>query len=197
MPVPRNVYETLLRENRNYEGSWAIWAPEGPHATDGIGDLTIFDAPNIHERLNGDFVFVALNTSDQENGQVGRAIWGNFHSRDAHARDFMLRRALKDTEFWGSYITDALKHVRETKGSRVVSQIRRHPDELARQKILFLEEMSVFGNMPTLVAFGEKTRIVLEELYRLSDEGWRVISVPHYSAPSPQYRETVINSLHQ
>ena len=198
MPIPRNVYETLLKRNEKYEGSWAIWAdPEGTRATDGIGDLTVFDAPGIHERLDGRFVFVALNTSDQPGGQVGRSPWGNFHSNYAHSRDFMLRRALRHTEFWGSYITDSIKHIRENRGAEVVRYVRNHPDELARQREVFLEEMGVLGDRPTLVALGGNTQTVLVDLYQLPTDGWRVIRVPHYSGSTPNYRETVLAELRQ
>ena len=39
--------------------------------------------------------------------------FSNFHSSSSTAQDYKIRYALKDTKFWGSYMTDIIKNFPE------------------------------------------------------------------------------------
>ncbi|MDP6484140.1 MAG: hypothetical protein QGH70_09895, partial [Nitrospinota bacterium] len=68
-----------------------------------MGDISFLDDPNddILAMLDPNTVLVGLNIS----GTIERP-FGNFHSDNSKAQDYKLRYALRDTRFWGGYLTD-------------------------------------------------------------------------------------------
>jgi hypothetical protein len=102
--ISRQRFETV-REKYGHCASWALWAPEGKKAKDGMGDISFFDSPSDEflTVLDPETVLVGLNIS---RGAIERP-FGNFHPDYHEAQDYKLRYALHETNFWGGYLTDA------------------------------------------------------------------------------------------
>ena len=109
--ISQKVYDEL---NKRYSdvASWAVWSPVGEKHKSNTGDMTVFDNKDLLSVLKADVVFVGLNASvheEREDGYTGS--WRMFHSDDnKRQRDFKLRFALKDTPYWGSYMTDIVNN---------------------------------------------------------------------------------------
>ena len=97
--------------------SWAIWASEGKNPTSNIGDLSVLDPAtneNLLSLLNPNVIFVGLNLS---RGDV-KNDFENFHSSYGHAKDYKIRFAIKNSPYWGGYMTDIIKgYVKKESGT--------------------------------------------------------------------------------
>ena len=95
------------RQRFGHFASWAIWADEGESPKSNIDDLSVLSPeqnPKLLELLHGNSILLGLNISRR----IERP-FGNFHDPRPQATDFKIRYALKDTPFWGSYMTDVIK----------------------------------------------------------------------------------------
>ena len=193
----------LNKENYDYLerrygdiASWAIWADATDTPRSNTGDLTVFDAPDLLEKLNPDYVFVGLNASSTHGDLKTRAgrPWYNFHSDYARQNDFKLRYALKDTPYWGAYITDAIKEYPEVDSGKVVTYIRQHPEIIRKNIEILFDELAHLAETPILIALGD-------EVYRLLtkhlDGRFKIVRIKHYAAyiGKEAYREELLQIM--
>ena len=196
--LDRKIYNLMKRKYGDV-GSWAVWCPQtdknAPKSNMGNLDWTK-DEDGLCSVLNPEFVFVGLNLSDSH-GKYSDANtpWVNFHSGNPHGNSFKPRFALKDTSFWGAYMTDLIKGVKETDSKKVVSKLKKDSALLERSMKEFEREISHLGGKPVLVALG---KAVGKFLKPLELEGKYVVKeLPHYSSRinKEQYRAEVSKTI--
>jgi hypothetical protein len=177
--------------------SWAVWKRIGPGDAPkkDVGDLGILDPdrnPALLESLNPNIVLLGLNASSRE---IAPAPWLNFHDPSPMANDFKIRFALKETPYWGAYMTDVFTGLHETDSAKVKSWIKRDPVGVAKQLARLESELVDIGAVePLLVAFGGTAYGVLQA--RLSRKH-RMIKVTHYAHQigKEKYRDEVLRVL--
>jgi len=172
----------FIKKKYGYVASWAVWKEVGETPKSNMGDLNILDPqqnPNLLSQFKPDVVFVGLNISmNLSDGKHFR----NFHpagSRARYAQDYKTRFALKDTELWGGYMTDIIKHYPELHGQDVMGFLNENPDVEKKNIETFREELKDLGTEnPTIIAFGIDTHSVLTR--NLNNE-FNIFQVTHYS----------------
>ena len=173
-----------IKKKYGKSASWAVWAEEGKTPKSNISDLSIFNDNRIIKILNPNYVFVGLNPSIQD---VDKDIWHNFHSKDTKRQnDYKLRYALKNTKFWGAYLTDLASNVKETNSNKVFVS-----DKNVKK---FKEEIALLGTKPVLIAMGDK---VYKALTRYFKDDFTIIGIKHFSCyiSKEAYREAVLKKL--
>ena len=180
----------FIKKKYGHVASWAVWREQGNNPPlFNMGDLTILDPrqnPNLLSQLKPDVVFVGLNTSRNINDPPP---FSNFHSTYSRAQDYKIRFALKDTKFWGGYMTDIIKDYPELHGQRVRSFLRDNPDVEDKNIETFLEELKDLGTKNRIIiAFGSEVYRILSR--NLNNE-FNIFGVTHYAHfINPQrYRE--------
>lgn len=166
-----------IKTKYGHYASWGVWAEEGVKPKDNVGDISVLNpSENIGllETLNPNIILVGLNIS----GRIERAL-GNFHSPNSRSHDYKIRYALKNTSFWGCYITDIIKDF-EQKVSGKTMQYLRHNPEFEKENIkTFLEELDDIGaKKPKIIAFGNDAFSILQR--NLPD--LNISKTHHYSA---------------
>ena len=140
-------------------------------------------------------MFVGLNASSTH-GDVsqGTDAWYNFHSNYSRQNDYKLRYALQGTKYWGSYITDLIKHYEEVDSNKVVSYLKKNPDVVTANINDFKEELALLGDKPVLVALGSATYDILQQY--LGAE-YAIKKIKHYSFTigKENYRDEVLSTL--
>lgn len=172
-----------IKNKYGKSASWAVWKDEGNTPKSNISDLSVFNDKEIYKKLNPNYVFVGLNPSVQDTTEE---IWRNFHSPDTKRQnDYKLRYALKNTKFWGAYITD-LNGTKETDSNKVfVSTNDVHT---------FKEEIALLKTKPVLIALGDK---VYNALTKHLSEEYTIVKIKHFSCyiSKEAYRESVLKDL--
>lgn len=175
--ISQKVYGEL-KEKYGEISSWAVWNPDDVKSN--TGDMTVFSETDLLDTLHSNFVLVGINESvhaDRKDGFTGS--WTNFHSDDESIqKDFILRAALKGTEFWGSYMTDAVKYHSDENSARVGKFIKENSDVLATNIKALKNELKILGDNPRLIAMGRMTEGWLRE--NLGDE-YEIFYMRHYS----------------
>ena len=172
--------------------SWAIWAHEDKEPTSNMGDLTVLDPEinkNLLSELNPNVVLVALNFSEN----VDHKPFENFHAGGKFT-DFKTRYALRDSPYWGGYMTDIIKDYPEKESDRLVEYLK--TDKAIEQSNVeyFRQELRDIGvEKPKLVAFGND---VYDILKRNLPE-FEIVKIPHYAhfISKEKYREEVKRSV--
>lgn len=192
--IAKETYERM-KQFSDYGGSWAIWddAKKGHGVKSGVGNLSIFNQPDIHKMLNSNYVFVGLNGARHDSSDdAGRyPYWRNFHSADnKRQQDYKLRYALHGTKYWGSYMTDAIKCFKETDSSKVRLTI----DEEIYHAETLRRELKALGGNPVLVGLGVKSYAFLKRHFGKTH---KVVKVMHYSyyIGLGKYRNAVLGAL--
>ena len=175
--------------------SWAIWAPELDKPKSNVGNLSVFDDPSLYKRVNPNYAFIGLNVSGGRAEGAKIVTWESFHSPYGKHNDFKLRYALRDTHYWGSYITDLIKNFPELHSENVISYLKHDQDLLKKNIDVFDNEMELLGK-PVLVAMGEP---VYDLLMKTVADRFQIIKIPHYSyrISKENYRAEVLDSLEQ
>ena len=171
--------------------SWAIWSEVGDTPKSNVGDLSIFNGDDFLKDLNLNFVLVGLNIS---RGDVKFPL-GNFHDSRTEATDYKIRFALKDTIFWGSYMTDIIKDFSEKDSGKMMSYLRSNKLFEDNNLEIFKNELKDLGSSnPTIVAFGNDAYSIL--LRNLKNQ-YNILKVPHYANYTSKeiYREQVIDLI--
>ena len=174
--LDENQFEFIKHKYGHY-ASWAVWADEGAKPKDNMGDLSVFDLrtnPDLLRILNPFIVLVGLNIS----GRIERQL-GNFHSRKPHANDYKIRFALKNTPFYGAYMTEIIKDFEQKISGKVMTYLRGDKTFEAENVEIFREEISDLGvEQPRIIAFGNDAYKILSN--NLSGE-YDIGKIPHYS----------------
>ena len=195
--ISKQKYETMKKEFGTLS-SWAVWAPVVDSPKSGVGDLSVFESSDLLDILNPNYVFVGLNCSSThvpKPGSPAVRIWGNFHSTDNRRQhDYKLRYALKDTPYWGGYITDIIKHHAEVDSSKVSRFLSSHPEVVEENIALFEREIEILGTKPVLIALGGKVHEILTSYV---NNKYEIVKVKHYSYTigKEDYRKEMLEAL--
>jgi hypothetical protein len=183
----------FIKEKYGLYASWAIWVHEDEKPKSNMGDLTVLDPEinkNLLSELNPNVVLVALNFSK---GSI-KEPFGNFHSNRGTATDYKTRYALRDSPYWGGYMTDIIKDYSEKESGKLVKYLKTKKSFEQGNAEFFRQEMKDIGaEKPTLVAFGNA---VYDILKRNLPE-FKIVKIPHYAhhMSKEKYREKVKNAI--
>ena len=183
-----------LKEKYGACSSWTIWKEAGPTPKSYTGDMSIFNDANICDKLNDKYVFIGLNGSSTH-GKQEIVPWKNFHSDYKGQNDFKLRYALKNTPFWGSYITDIIKKYHDVDSNNVMNYLKKNPDIVDKNIMIFEEELSILSDeKPVLIAMGNNAHDIVSNHF---GKKYRVFKITHYShfISKEKYRESVEKDL--
>ena len=177
--------------------SWAVWANEGLTPKSNVGDMSVLD-PNVNKclltTLNTNVILIGLNFSHEVTGNK-ILDWHNFHNPGQSSQDYKIRFALKDTPFWGSYMTDIIKEFPEKESNNVMKYLRVNTMLEEENIIAFRQEISSLGSdSPTLVAFGNNVFTILNKHLKSEFEIIKLIHYAHYINKN-EYREKTISSI--
>lgn len=192
--LDKEIYD-IMKKNYWKFWSWAIRWEETGSPTSNTDDMSWVD-PDLYKNINTWYVFVWLNLSSTHwdkwcNDGIA---WSNFHSGYAHQQDFKLRYALKDTVYWGSYITDIIKNLKEVDSNKVNFYLNEHPEKLLENIEFFKKEISYLWDNLKLVALGSKSyRLLNKYLWNK----YEVIKIKHYACRmwKEKYKKEVLSIL--
>tara|TARA_B100001123_G_C14879723_1_gene855474 strand:- start:173 stop:760 length:588 start_codon:yes stop_codon:yes gene_type:complete len=175
MKMDINKYN-FIKKKYGKHASWAVWAEEADKPKSNMGDLSVFDDENILQELNPNIVLVALNFSFSG---VVQEDFSNFHSSNPRAQDYKTRYAVKNTPFWGAYMTDIIKDYAEKESNKVTTDLRNNPSMVTDNIISFEQELEDIGsNDPLLICFGVDAFNILKKNL---GEKYNIRKVSHYS----------------
>lgn len=180
--IKREAYEELEKRYGDI-ASWAIWAPgeDDEESSINIEDMSVFDEPDLLDKIHSDFVIIGLNPSkDNPKKDKYNGSWWMFHMGK---NDHKLRYAFTDTPIWGAYMTDLYKG--QFAGTEDKLSVN---DELIKSAIKELKkELTILGGKPKLIALGNQVRDVLEEhlsdeyeIYRMYNHGYRFKPIEYW-----------------
>lgn len=194
--IKKETYDEMKEEFGDV-GSWGVWEPEGDNPTSNLDVLSIFNNPEILDTLHSNFVFVGINESGHgkvEGDHVEN--WSNFHSAYKYSKDYKIRTAFEDTVFWGSYMTDMIKHHFDPDSARVLNN--KEKADAPENVNLFKRELEILGGKPILISFGGKVEVWLNKHF--SDE-YEILNLTHYSYRTDnnqeQYKQRCIDFIKQ
>ena len=178
--VTQSTYDEL-KNKYGTVASWTLWCPAEDTKKSNTENLSVFQNPDLLEKLNAKYVFVALNAANHPNFQTKPA-WSCFHSGYRYQNDYKLRAATQGTRFEGAYITDIIKYYVETDSSRVKSAIKKDPEIIVNNLKYFQEELKLLkssnnGMNPVLIALGNDAYNLLNKYIT----GYTIKNVRHYA----------------
>lgn len=183
------------RERFGHFASWAVWAEEGESPKSNIDDLSVLNPDKnskLLEVLHGNSILLGLNISRR----IERP-FGNFHDPMPQATDFKIRYGLKDTPYWGSYMTDVIKDFEEKASGKMMSFLKKDK-EFERENIEKLrQEIRILGfTNPVLVTFGKDAEAIVKR--NLGHE-FQIVRIPHYAnyCSKEEYRSQVLEIIQQ
>jgi hypothetical protein len=98
-------YEPIAKKYGHY-ASWALWADEGSRPKDNNGDLSVLDIcknRDLLKQIKPHIILVGLNISRRVEKTLA-----NFHDPRPYSMDYEIRYALKNTPYYGAYMTDII-----------------------------------------------------------------------------------------
>jgi hypothetical protein len=131
-----------IKAKYGYWASWALWAEAGPTPKSNVGDLSIFTGTTFLQYLKPEIILVGLNIS---RGAIKEPL-ANYHDSRAEATDYKIRYALKDSPFWGAYMTDIIKDYDEKESGKVAAYLRANGAFETSNIALFREEIIALGS---------------------------------------------------
>lgn len=191
--IEKLKFEFITQKYGNYS-SWAIWADAIEKPKENIGDLSVFNLeinPHLLEILNPNIIFVGLNVS---RGAIKEPL-GNFHDPRPEGQDYKMRYALKDSPYWGAYITDIIKDYDEKVSINVMTYLKSNMQfEIDNVKTFRQEIDDIGANNPKIIAFSCSVYSILKRNFA---NEFSIIKIPHYSnwVSKEKYRENVCNIL--
>ncbi|MAF82903.1 MAG: hypothetical protein CL797_02225 [Chromatiales bacterium] len=189
--MDKNTFD-FIKEKYGLISSWAVWVEAGDNPTSNVGDLSIFNDPEVIKSLNENIVFVGLNISRSIKTPLA-----NFHDSYSKATDFKIRFALKDSPFWGGYMTDIIKNNIEIDSSKIPNYLKNNPSIEKDNMKIFKEELRDLGcDNPLIISVGALTHIILKRNF---DETYNIINIPHYAVriSKEKYREKILAILNK
>lgn len=170
-------YESI-KNKYGHMSSWAIYSDKKEQKEkSGVGEIPFFENPSesLLSSLNQNIILVGLNISQKIND-----IFGNFHSKKSSAQDYKIRFALKNTIFWGAYMTDIIKDFEQKISGDVMKYLREHRTFEKENIDKFEQELKDIGsNQPVIIAFGNDCFNILQT--NLKDK-YKIYKATHYSA---------------
>jgi hypothetical protein len=184
--ITREKFE-FIKEKYGHWTSWAIWPEAGDTPKSNVGDLSIFIGDEFLQYLNPEIVLVGLNIS---RGDIKFPL-ANFHDARSEATDYKIRYALKNTPFWGGYMTDIIKDFNEKESGKMMSYLRANKVFEDSNVEIFREELKDLGSVnPTIIAFGNDAYTILLRNFK---NQYKVLKVPHYAnyTSKENYRQQI------
>jgi len=163
-----------------------------------MGDISIFDLdsnPRLLELLKTNIVMVGLNISSDS--RLLPEPFRNFHDPSPRANDFKIRYAFHDTEYYGAYMTDIIKHVGMINSKDLLTHVRAHPALIRENIEMFRDELRDLNcTGPAILAFGAGAYDILHNNLK-RDEYSRLIKLTHYShyVSKEKYKERVLEQI--
>ena len=177
-----------IKKNYGSMSSWAIWAEQGENMKSAMGDISFFENPTTTtlNTLNPNIILVGLNISKHI-----PKLFSNFHPDYSTAQDYKTRYALKNTIFWGGYMTDIIKDFEEKVAGHLMKYLGKNKTFEKENIIKFEQELVDIGsNSPIIIAFGNDSYKILKRNFK----HYKIYKVSHYSAfiNVDKYREEFI-----
>lgn len=169
-----------IKEKYGKHASWAIWSDgDGSAVKNNMGDVSFFDDKEIYKQLNPNIVMVGLNISKTFDSTP----FLNFHGEIGGA--YKLRYGLKDTPYWGAYLTDIIKDFPEAESNKAMSFLRKNPDIVDKNIVTFLKEIKDLGSEnPKIFAFGNDAYNILDSI---SNKNFSLYKLHHYTWTGSEY----------
>ena len=155
--------------------SWAIWSDQGENIKSNMGDISFFENPTITtlKLLNPNIILVGLNISKHI-----PKLFSNFHPDYSSAQDYKTRYALKNTMFYGAYMTDIIKDFEEKVSGNLMKYLRKNKTFEKENIVKFEQELVDIGsNSPIIIAFGNDSYKILKRNFK----HYKIYKVSHYS----------------
>lgn len=168
--------------------SWAIWSDQGEKIKSNMGDIIFFENPTIKtlNTLNPNIILVGLNISKHIPKN-----FSNFHPDYSSAQDYKTRYALKNTIFWGAYMTDIIKDFQEKVSGNMMKYLSKNKTFEKENLLKFEEELiDINSKSPIIIAFGNDTYKILKR----NIKKYKIYKVSHYSSfiNKDKYRDEFI-----
>ena len=173
--ISREMYE-YVKEKYGHMSSWAIWSEQNSNVKSGMGDISFFENPSktTLDTLNPNIILVGLNISER----IER-VFGNFHPTYSTAQDYKTRYALKNTMFWGAYMTDIIKSFKEKISGNLMKYLSKNKSFEKENIENFEQELIDIGAInPILIALGNDSYKILKRNFKK----YKIYKVTHYSA---------------
>lgn len=168
----------IIKQKYGNMSSWAVYADKTEDKEkSGIGDIAFFETPDqlMLSSLNPNIVFVGLNIS-----QKITEVFGNFHSSSSSAQDYKIRHAIKDSIFWGAYMTDIIKDFEQKVSGELMKYLSSHKEFEKENVDKFEEELKDIGSTnPIIIAFGSACYTILKRNFK---DKYKIYKATHYSA---------------
>ena len=156
--------------------SWAIWSEQGETKKSNMEDISFFENPTTTtlNTLNPNIILVGLNISKHI-----PKLFSNFHPDYSSAQDYKTRYALKNTMFWGAYMTDIIKDFEEKVAGNLMTYLSKNKTFEKENIIIFEQELVDIGSKsPIIIAFGNDSYKILKRNFTQ----YKIYKVSHYSA---------------
>jgi len=182
----------LIRRKHGSYASWAVWDPPSGTPKSNMGNLDVLDEranPAVLARLNPGVVMVGLNLSRFRPDKP----FMNFHDPSPVANDFKIRFAFSGTDFWGAYMTDAIKEAVEPVSRNLLGYLKVHPEVVSRSMETLRVELADLGHpRPVILAFGGVAYSLLNQNLGPDDYSL-LVKITHYShhISKENYKEEV------
>jgi len=189
----------LIKNKYGFVASWAVWAKATGKPKSNMSDMTILDPhinTSLYDELTTDVVMVGLNFSREVKAV---APFMNFHDKNPYANDFKIRYAFEGTQFYGAYMTDAIKNFPMLSSKDVIRHLKKNPEDLISNIQAFKDELNfIKSKNPIILAFGSDTYEILKN--GLSDNDYKhLVKLTHYShqVGKEEYRNDVHNQIYE
>ena len=155
----------LIKKKHGGYASWAIWAIpevwEGAGSRANMNDVSFFEDDQILTKLNPNIVLVALNFLNDAEFEKD---FQNFHGEGRGCCDYLIRLMLKDTPFWGAYMTDIIKGLPEKKSEKAMEIWKNDPALRSSCIESFEQELKDIGAVdPYIVSLGTDVYKILKK----------------------------------
>jgi len=193
--ITKKVYEIMKKQY------WMVWSrairwEQTTTPRSNTNDMSRVDDIDLLSKLNTWYVFIWLNWSSThwKDWYISGETWSNFHSWYSLQNDYKLRYALKNTKYWGSYMTDLIKYYPEVDSNKVANYLKTNPEIIKKNIEYFEKEIAYLWNNLKLVALGNQT---YELLKRYLWNHYVIFSIKHYSYTiwKEKYRNEVLSIL--
>ncbi len=194
--ISKEQYDTLSKQYGS-TSSWTIWATPNNDlwkTKSNISDVSFFQNQDIIEYLSPDYIFVGQNPADHTDSDKYTELWKNFHSGDTkRSQDYKLRYALKDTKYWGCFITDIYPSVIETDSNCAMRKTNKVMTTESIERLL--QARTILGGHAVIVAIGGKAYQILKKELREKNVCLKKITHYSYRINIDKYRQSVLTDL--